>query len=126
MFNLHNYNSIIKITNQFQTRVYGVAISPQMDKLAAANHIGYVIMYNIQSLIGTEIIDQKSLHIYPNPATDFIMIDGLYESAPYELINLNGSIIKAGITSGSIELSNLSKGIYLLHIGVNYIRIIKN
>lgn len=126
MFNLHNYNSIIKITNQFQTRVYGVAISPQMDKLAAANHIGYVIMYNIQSLIGTEIIDQKSLHIYPNPATDFIMIDELYESAPYELINLNGSIIKAGITSGSIELSNLSKGIYLLHIGVNYIRIIKN
>ncbi len=125
MFNLFNYDSITVFTNQLQTRVNGVAISPQMDKLAAVNHIGFVILYDIQTFIGIEEPEIESLIIYPNPATDFINISGLDDISPYELINLNGQVIQHGITSQIIPIHSLSKGIYILRIENRFARIIK-
>ncbi len=125
MFNMYNYQHIADITNLWQTRVYGVAISPDMTKLAAGNHIGFVILYNIQSLTGTNTYEQGTLNIYPNPATDHLTINGLEEVAHYEIISLNGQIVKTGITSNYMDISSLQQGLYILHIGNSYSRIVK-
>ncbi len=126
MINLHNYASVATFTNQLQTRVYGVAISPQMDKLAAANHIGYVLMYNIQSLISVEEQGVKPLIIYPNPANDIIRIAHLDQAEYFELLQVNGQVVQSGITSNTINISELPRGLYILHIGNRFSRIIKN
>jgi WD40 repeat protein len=126
MINLYNYDVPFTFTNQFQTRVYGVAISPDMTKMAASNHIGYVIMYNIASLLGNSPVPINTLKIYPNPATDFLTVSGLESPTSYELIGLDGKIYQNGITSQHIDLSGLPKGLYVVHIGLQYSRIIKN
>lgn len=125
MFNLHNYDSITVFTNLWQTRVYGVAISPDMTKLATANHIGYVILYDIHTLVGTENYDQGSLHIYPNPATDYLNISGLENTAFYEIIDINGKVVQTGNTSNYLPLNSFPQGLYILHIGNSYSRFIK-
>jgi WD40 repeat protein len=125
MFNMYNYQHIANFTNLWQTRVYGVAISPQMDRLAAANHIGFVIMYDIHSLLGETTLSSNNLVVYPNPTQDLIYLNGIQEATPFELINLNGQIVKTGITSNSIDLNNLAPGMYLLHVENVFKRIIK-
>jgi len=125
MINLYNYNVSYTFSNQLQTRVYGVAISPDMTHLAAANHIGYVIMYNISSLIGVnEINPQHHLKVYPNPATDILYIDGLNEAQPYNIITLDGRVVQTGITNQQINVNTLPKGMYTLQIGLGYTKFI--
>lgn len=125
MFNLHNYDSITKFTSLWQTRVYGVAISPDMTKLATANHIGYVILYDIHTLVGTENYVQGSLNIYPNPATDYLNISGLENTAYYEIIDINGRVVQTGNTGNYLALNSFPTGLYILHIGNSYSRFIK-
>ena len=125
MFNLNNYDSVSIFTNLLQTWVYGVAISHQMDKLATTNHVGAVIMYDISTLIGTEEIVLDPLIIYPNPAADFIQISNLAQAVNFEIISINGQVVQNGITANTIDIRSLPKGIYILHIGDRFSKIIK-
>jgi len=125
MFNLHNYDSITTFTNLWQTRVYGVAISPDMTKLATANHIGFVILYDIHTLVGTENYVQGSLNIYPNPATDYLMISGLQNTAGYEILDMNGKVVQSGNTANYLGLNSFPGGMYILHIGSSFSRFIR-
>lgn len=125
MINLHNYDVTASFSNFFQTRVYGLAISPDMTKLASANHIGYVIMYNIATLIGEEELSAQTIEIYPNPATDFIQISGIQGSKSYSIGNLNGAVVQTGITSGNIDMSALPAGLYLVKLDESTIKLVK-
>lgn len=125
MFNLYNYQSVATFTNVNQTRVYGLSISPDMTKLATSNHIGYVILYNIQSLIGNEEYKQQNIHVYPNPTTDLIYISNLSNPVNYEIIQVNGQVSQSGVASNVINMGDLKPGIYILHIGSSYSRIVK-
>ena len=126
MFDLYNYASVFTFTNQLQTRVYGVAISPQMDKLAASNHIGYVILYDIHALTGTASYEQESLKVYPNPATDHVFINGLEAPTSYQLVAMNGQVVQSGIISGNfLDVTGLQHGMYVLRIGNSYTKLIR-
>lgn len=125
MFNMHNYQEVATFTNQLQTRVNGVAISPAMDKLAAVNHIGYVIMYNISTLVSVEDQHLLSFTITPNPASDFIYLWGVENMASFEIIDLNGRSVDNGYTSGMIGISHLPNGIYFLKFHNSYSKFIK-
>jgi WD40 repeat protein len=125
MINLYNYDVSFTFTNQFQTRVYGVAISPDMTKLAAANHIGYVIMYDLTTMVGIEDNSTADLNVYPNPATDYLIVNGLENPSTYELIDVNGKTCQTGITSQYIDVSTLSQGLYVLRVGLHHSKILK-
>jgi len=125
MINLHNYNSVFTYTNLWQTRVYGLSISPDMTKLATSNHIGYVILYDIQAMIGTEEYETSNIHIYPNPTTDFVFISNLTEEVNYEILQVNGQVIKTGITNNYVNVADLHSGIYILRLGNSYCRFVK-
>jgi len=61
------------------------------------------------------------LNIYPNPATDFITIDGISDNAQLTIRDVNGKIVYTQlVSSGSynISISSLSKGIYIAQITV--------
>lgn len=125
MINLHNYDSVAIFTNLWQTRVYGLSISPDMTKLATSNHIGYVFLYNIQSLIGTEEIEAENIHVYPNPASDLVFVSNLTDEVNYEILLINGQTVQTGMTNNSINVSNLNAGIYVLRIGHSYYKVLK-
>jgi len=117
MFSLYDYSLMETFTNALQTRVYGVAISPDMTKLAAANHIGFVLMYDIHSLVGMEENSTIHFSIYPNPVTEQINISGLTKQEKYSITDLNGSITQKGNTTSIIQVDQLPAGVYILEIG---------
>ena len=78
----------------------------------------------------TENIENESLNIrvYPNPATDFLNVDGLKNNVNYtfSVYNLHqNKVIKSGkLTSNSVDVSNMPSGDYVLELndGQNIIK----
>lgn len=68
------------------------------------------------SVLSTEGFNTNSLNIYPNPANEIINLD-IDKSFNYNIYNLIGKLLVNGKSNQkSINVSNLSKGIYLLEI----------
>lgn len=69
------------------------------------------------------------LNIYPNPATgEKVYIQGLQKPTDYTITNATGQIVATGMTMDSIDVNQLSPGIYFvnfLKIGA-YARLVKN
>ncbi|MEG1952098.1 MAG: choice-of-anchor J domain-containing protein [Bacteroidales bacterium] len=61
----------------------------------------------------------KSLSVYPNPAQNYIILEGLTQSGTYEIYNMYGSLLKTKMVSNAIEqiaISDLSSGSYVIRI----------
>jgi chitodextrinase len=61
--------------------------------------------------------NEIALNVYPNPANDILNISGLNAAATYRVINLLGQEISKGtIDNGSLSVSSLKVGTYLLEV----------
>jgi len=61
----------------------------------------------------------EGIRLYPNPSTDFIILDGMTEATNYSIFDMNGKVLQAGLLStGSVEVNiqKLSAGNYFLHM----------
>lgn len=65
--------------------------------------------------LGIEAVTGNNISIYPNPATDVLYIEGgnVYT---YVLTDASGKTIAQGIYANSIDISNLSNGLYLVQV----------
>lgn len=85
---------------------------------------GNRITFNNISVHGTETalsVAENALTnitVYPNPFNDMLYIKGI-ENADYEIFSIDGKLIQSGKTSAQLNLSNLSKGLYMLRLSVN-------
>jgi autotransporter-associated beta strand protein len=73
----------------------------------------------VSSSIGISPVENNPLHIYPNPASDFIVVELPGAStAKVEILNLPGSrVLSQEISSsGKVDITRLPKGLYLLKI----------
>ena len=76
----------------------------------------------------------NSIQVFPNPATDEIIISGIVQPTAYKLLNVTGICLRNGILqagSNSLLMKNYSPGIYVLELtdssGVkSVVRIIKD
>ena len=60
---------------------------------------------------------QHSLEVYPNPVSDILYLKDLPgDRVEYSIFNVLGQEVASGLTSGSISVATLEKGIYLLQI----------
>lgn len=63
---------------------------------------------------------QKSLEVYPNPASDILYLRNLpCKTASYTIFNVLGQEIATGFSSGTISVAGMEKGIYFLQINGN-------
>lgn len=70
-------------------------------------------------LSGMEETSASSVKIYPNPSSDYIMIESNEIHTPYHITDLSGKIVLQGVKETMLErihLSALQKGIYLINI----------
>jgi hypothetical protein len=60
----------------------------------------------------------KAFKVFPNPVTNGIVniISGSSNETTYQVYNTLGILIKSGLTKGSIDTGNLSKGLYILSL----------
>lgn len=80
----------------------------------------------ILSLIDFE---KPSINVYPNPAKDVLHVKSLNsEHLDYKVKNLDGRLVKKGLLKfgdGTINVSELGNGLYVLIIGQNRIKFVK-
>ena len=77
------------------------------------------IIINSTSVSINDIEPLNNINIYPNPATNFITIEGLEENASLEIYDLRGQLVINKEINNSLErlnIQNLSKGIYTLSL----------
>lgn len=70
------------------------------------------------------------LSLYPNPASSYVILQGVSGAANIILTDISGRIMKAGITKSAdqsvcIRLESLPEGLYLLHAGNTCLRLYK-
>jgi hypothetical protein len=70
--------------------------------------------------MAVESVAQESLKVYPNPANDYLMVEG--EMTSVEVYNAIGQRLMTKAVDGNstrISLSNFSNGIYFLRVSNN-------
>ncbi len=63
--------------------------------------------------------DKTELRVYPNPATNQLRISAIEGLETYSITDLQGKLVSAGPVSGTIDVSALNPGMYLLHLNQN-------
>ena len=82
---------------------------------------GEVEDYAVQIIpeLGVTDIKKVGLEVYPNPAKDVVNISGLNGKAKFQIHNVAGQLISTGNTEGKVQVSNLTKGVYVITIESN-------
>ena len=102
------------------------------DDLTAYSHTaiaGGANIVTVNSTLGIDNFEHKTITVFPNPSSDYINILGIKDVTNYVIHNINGTEISKGrITNGKkIEIKNLnSSTLYFLKLkGLNTIKFFK-
>ena len=70
---------------------------------------------------------KEEMKIYPNPVKDRLSVSGINKDQPYEILSIDGKLIKAGKYSSTktIEVQALPKGVYFLKVSNQNLKFIK-
>ena len=77
-------------------------------------------VFSIKNPMDVESVAQETLKVYPNPANDYLMVEG--EMSTVEVYNTIGQRLMAKTVNGNstrISLSDFSNGIYFLRVNNN-------
>jgi hypothetical protein len=83
------------------------------------DRIIYFDNINISSQAPTSVHDLEAmdLQVYPNPASDYVEVRSDIQIRTYRILNAQGKeMITGPLEGGRIELSGLSKGVYVLEL----------
>jgi len=88
-------------------------------------HEQYKINY-VYDNVGVENDVEALISVYPNPAYDKLFINGL-DNATISIISSSGSVIlkKSNFSGNVIDISNISRGVYILDISTNSNKIVR-
>ncbi len=95
-------------------------------QLMANDALPYVMMSTLSS---DEFQSEKSLNIYPNPASSMILIENLPQHINrINIYDITGKLVLTldqNVSEG-LDISGLINGMYILKVGKEYMRFIKN
>ena len=75
----------------------------------------FYLDFHYSSTVGIDEPTENPLTVWPNPAKDFVRIEGT-EAAEVQVYNALGQVVKTVNGSTAINVSGLAKGVYLLRI----------
>ena len=86
-------------------------------------NIRKITLINSEDLSATENIATPNIVIYPNPAQDILLVKGV-ESQMLRVFDLQGRLLKTE-NGVQVTVSDLASGTYLLQVGTQVVRFIK-
>lgn len=77
-----------------------------------------LVVYNLrEDDVSTDDIEEKLIHVYPNPTTGIINVDGIESNALATLYNIQGkTVLQNNINAGQLDISQLESGQYYLRV----------
>lgn len=69
-----------------------------------------------RSTMATGEVSRNKLSVYPNPATDFIKIDGAYKLQSIAVYDMSGRKVPATLDGDAVDVRGLADGTYLIDI----------
>lgn len=107
---------------------YSYSITNNNETLIITKQNGDTATYNKNSLASSEVIKSK-ISIYPNPATEIVIVENLKPNSSLEIIDNSGKVVKSinnKTSKTEINIKNLPVGIYYLKVdGQSVQKIIK-
>ncbi len=78
-------------------------------------------------MVGIDNILTSNLKVYPNPSQDILHISGITQSTHVTLFDLQGRTVANTILTedGTLQIANLTAGTYVLQVGNETVKIIK-
>jgi len=82
------------------------------------------IVFSNSSATAIEATTQSEIRIFPNPAFDYIMVEGLGNDVNYRIYDISGKCMTSG-TGTAIPVFELGNGTYILQVGMQIVKFIK-
>jgi hypothetical protein len=77
------------------------------------------------SIVRNDKISKNDINIYPNPATDFLIIKDLENGAKVQIFSVLGENVAESVYSGRLDVSPLQTGLYFLKTGNRILKFVK-
>jgi hypothetical protein len=84
-------------------------------------------LYDSISVYYNAISETDKLVVYPNPAKNILYIDGLshqLDKCHIKIYSMDGRLLKKEKNTGSINISELNQGIYIVHVAGKTVKVI--
>jgi heat shock protein HslJ len=88
---------------------------------------GIAYRFTKTPLLGTQDFTEVPLKIYPNPTSDFLMVENAKTNSSFQIFDMDGKLISQGKlgSQNKIDVSTLEKGNYILKMNSKNYRFIK-
>ena len=73
----------------------------------------------ISETLAVTDVKKNNISIYPNPAVDVINISNVSSKTKFEIYSVGGQLVNQGTTDGKVNVSKLTKGVYILSLESN-------
>ncbi len=118
-------SGLIPINSTMQVSVYISDFTPNNNVTEAAFDHFSVTDFSTNEL---PEIESKSYRIYPNPSSDYFIIDGIIEEVNFQLFTAEGTLLFDSYLSeknNQLDISTLPKGLYVMAIGNQILKVMK-
>ena len=88
------------------------------------DNVRKIVFSNESITTALENVENGSIIVYPNPTQDVLYIQGI-EAQTLRVFNMQGSMLQTTVDT-QVSVSDLPVGTYLLQIGTQVVRFIKN
>ncbi len=104
---------------RMRVRLHDSSLTPNSTPCGTSSY-GQVEDYslNIGQLAVTDV-KKNNINVYPNPAVDFINISNVSSKTKFEIYSVGGQLVNQGTTDGKVNVSKLTKGVYILSLESN-------
>jgi WD40 repeat protein len=100
--------------------VWSVAFKPGAEACVIGTGSGKAVYFDLSNLLSVRDLNTTaSLNIFPNPASEYVMIKDFPEARPvYQILDLQGSVVSTGNLSadGRLEIQELPAAYYFIRI----------
>lgn len=69
--------------------------------------------------VTSSAVETRELHVWPNPASDVLMIEGTSSAAQADVLDITGRVVvseRMNGTRSAIDIASLSSGMYTLRV----------
>jgi hypothetical protein len=87
--------------------------------------ISDMVICGEELMVGTNDVQVKEVSLYPVPANNELYINGISGMKVVRVVDVLGKIVSVQQTANKVDISGLSKGIYLLSVDNQMIKFVK-